>query len=108
MAIVIPFRKRDRHLKLFLEYMLPLFQRQQMEFKVYIVNQVELITRWESLIRVQSLSLTVRVVEVSTLHLFAAELSGRTSSFQKVFMKLSVYNTLSMCSNFLKTLLKAI
>lgn len=38
-AIIIPFRNRDRHLDYFLQYMHPILQRQQAEYKIYVVNQ---------------------------------------------------------------------
>lgn len=39
-AIIIPFRKRDEHLKYWLHYLHPILQRQQLDYGVYIVNQV--------------------------------------------------------------------
>lgn len=38
-AVIIPFRKRDDHLKYFLYYMHPIFQRQQLEYGIYVINQ---------------------------------------------------------------------
>ena len=38
-AIVIPFRDRDEHLRYFLQYMHPTLQRQQLEYRVYVINQ---------------------------------------------------------------------
>lgn len=38
-AIVIPFRKRDQHLLYFLQYMHPVLQRQQIEYKIFVINQ---------------------------------------------------------------------
>ncbi|XP_028316150.1 beta-1,4-galactosyltransferase 1 isoform X2 [Gouania willdenowi] len=38
-AILIPFRHRDEHLKLWLHYMHPILQRQQLDYRVYIINQ---------------------------------------------------------------------
>lgn len=39
-AIVIPYRNRDEHLRYFLEYMHAILQRQQLEYQIFIVNQV--------------------------------------------------------------------
>jgi len=39
-AIIIPFRNRDTHLLYFLQYMHPILQKQQLEYKIYVVNQV--------------------------------------------------------------------
>lgn len=39
-AIIIPFRKRDEHLKFWLYYLHPILQRQQLDYGVYVVNQV--------------------------------------------------------------------
>lgn len=38
-AIIIPFRKRDEHLKFWLYYLHPILQRQQLDYGVYIINQ---------------------------------------------------------------------
>ncbi|KAM4554981.1 beta-1,4-galactosyltransferase 1 isoform 1-T2 [Odontesthes bonariensis] len=38
-AIIIPFRKRDEHLKYWLYYLLPILKRQQLDYGVYIINQ---------------------------------------------------------------------
>ena len=38
-AIIIPFRDRDEHLRYFLQYMHPTLQRQQLEYRVYVINQ---------------------------------------------------------------------
>ncbi|KAM4710108.1 beta-1,4-galactosyltransferase 1 [Discoglossus pictus] len=38
-AIVIPFRKREEHLKYWLYYLHPILQRQQLDYGVYVVNQ---------------------------------------------------------------------
>ena len=39
-AIVIPFRDRDRHLTLLLNHVLPILRRQLLEFQVYVIEQV--------------------------------------------------------------------
>ena len=38
-AIIIPYRDRQRHLKLFLYHMHPVLQRQQLDYRVFIVEQ---------------------------------------------------------------------
>ncbi|XP_077388733.1 beta-1,4-galactosyltransferase 1 [Festucalex cinctus] len=38
-AVVIPFRKRDEHLKFWLYYLHPILQRQQLDYAVYVINQ---------------------------------------------------------------------
>lgn len=40
-AIIIPFRKRDEHLKYWLHYLHPVLQRQQLDYGVYVINQVK-------------------------------------------------------------------
>lgn len=40
-AIIIPFRKRDEHLKYWLYYLHPILQRQQLDYGVFIINQVK-------------------------------------------------------------------
>ncbi|PAA87380.1 hypothetical protein BOX15_Mlig007888g2, partial [Macrostomum lignano] len=38
-AIVVPFRNRDAHLRLFLANLVPMLQRQQLHFKVFAIEQ---------------------------------------------------------------------
>ncbi|KAK2184577.1 hypothetical protein NP493_260g04025 [Ridgeia piscesae] len=38
-AIVVPYRQREHHLKLFLTHMHPFLQRQQLDYGIYIVDQ---------------------------------------------------------------------
>uniref|UniRef100_A0A8C8RFX0 Beta-1,4-galactosyltransferase n=1 Tax=Pelusios castaneus TaxID=367368 RepID=A0A8C8RFX0_9SAUR len=38
-AIIIPFRNRDEHLKYWLYYLHPILQRQQLDYGVYVINQ---------------------------------------------------------------------
>ncbi|KAI3351395.1 hypothetical protein L3Q82_020205 [Scortum barcoo] len=38
-AIIIPFRKRDEHLRYWLYYLHPILQRQQLDYGVYVINQ---------------------------------------------------------------------
>lgn len=40
-AIIIPFRKRDEHLKYWLHYLHPILQRQQLDYGIYVINQVQ-------------------------------------------------------------------
>lgn len=39
-AVIIPFRDRDEHLKYWLYYLHPILQRQQLDYGVYVINQV--------------------------------------------------------------------
>ncbi|XP_060092970.1 beta-1,4-galactosyltransferase 1 [Heteronotia binoei] len=38
-AIIIPFRNRDEHLKYWLNYLHPILQRQQLDYGIYVINQ---------------------------------------------------------------------
>lgn len=38
-AMIIPFRNRDEHLKYWLYYLHPILQRQQLDYGVYVINQ---------------------------------------------------------------------
>ena len=38
-AIVIPYRNREEHLKVFLHNMIPVLQRQQLDYGIYVVDQ---------------------------------------------------------------------
>ncbi|XP_063776131.1 beta-1,4-galactosyltransferase 1 isoform X2 [Pseudophryne corroboree] len=38
-ALIIPFRKRDEHLKYWLHYLHPILQRQQLDYGIYVINQ---------------------------------------------------------------------
>ncbi|XP_039976131.1 beta-1,4-galactosyltransferase 1 [Xiphias gladius] len=38
-AIIIPFRKREEHLRYWLYYLHPILQRQQLDYGVYVINQ---------------------------------------------------------------------
>ncbi|XP_067245945.1 beta-1,4-galactosyltransferase 1 isoform X1 [Chanodichthys erythropterus] len=40
-AMIIPFRNRDEHLKYWLYYLHPILQRQQLDYGVYVINQAE-------------------------------------------------------------------
>ncbi|KAK7137703.1 hypothetical protein R3I94_013376 [Phoxinus phoxinus] len=40
-AMIIPFRNRDEHLKYWLYYLHPILQRQELDYGVYIINQAE-------------------------------------------------------------------
>lgn len=39
-AIIIPFRDREQHLKVFLDNMLPILKRQLLEFQVFVIEQL--------------------------------------------------------------------
>lgn len=43
-AIVIPYRDRDAHLRVFLHHMIPIFQRQQLNFRIFVIEQVDLLS----------------------------------------------------------------
>ncbi|XP_077466563.1 beta-1,4-galactosyltransferase 1 [Stigmatopora argus] len=38
-ALIIPFRKREPHLKFWLYYLHPILQRQQLDYGIYVINQ---------------------------------------------------------------------
>ncbi|XP_033029160.1 beta-1,4-galactosyltransferase 1 [Lacerta agilis] len=38
-ALIIPFRNRDEHLKYWLYYLHPILQRQQLDYGIYVINQ---------------------------------------------------------------------
>lgn len=40
-AIIIPFRNREEHLKYWLHYLHPILQRQQLDYGIYIIEQVK-------------------------------------------------------------------
>ena len=40
-AIVIPFRDRQTHLNILLKYLHPLLQRQKIEYRIFVVEQVK-------------------------------------------------------------------
>ena len=48
-AIIIPYRNRESQLKIFLNYIHPILQRQQLEYQIYIVNQVRMDCLWPRL-----------------------------------------------------------
>ncbi|CAL8368000.1 unnamed protein product [Boreogadus saida] len=39
-AIIIPFRHRDNHLKYWLHYLHPILRRQKIHYGIYIINQL--------------------------------------------------------------------
>ena len=39
-AVVIPYRDRERHLAILLSHIHPILQRQQLDYRVYVVEQV--------------------------------------------------------------------
>jgi len=39
-AIIIPFRDRRRHLHILLHYLIPVMKRQQIEFRIFVIEQV--------------------------------------------------------------------
>lgn len=40
-AIIIPFRNRGEHLKYWLYYLHPILQRQQLDYGIYVIQQVQ-------------------------------------------------------------------
>jgi len=40
LAVVIPFRDRDSHLKVMLRHLIPILQRQLVHFRIFVVEQV--------------------------------------------------------------------
>lgn len=43
-AVVVPYRERDLHLRAFLSHIHPFLQKQQLNYTIYIVEQVTFIT----------------------------------------------------------------
>ena len=43
LAIIIPYRDRDEHLRIFLNHMHPILQRQQLSYRIFVVEQVRII-----------------------------------------------------------------
>ena len=41
-ALVIPYRDRDAHLRIFLQHMHPFLQHQMLDYTVYLVEQVSI------------------------------------------------------------------
>ena len=39
-AIIVPFRDREAHLKVFLAHMHPILQRQLIEYQIFVIEQV--------------------------------------------------------------------
>ena len=39
-AIVIPYRKREEQLKIYLKHMHPILQRQQLHYRIFVIEQV--------------------------------------------------------------------
>ena len=39
-AIVVPYRDRESHLKLFLQHMHPFLQKQKLTYRIYVIEQV--------------------------------------------------------------------
>ena len=55
-ALVIPFRDRDAHLRIFLQHMHPFLQRQFINYTIYVVEQVRVGVKYSHLaaVRVKS------------------------------------------------------
>ena len=41
-AVIIPFMKRERHLPALLNTLHPMLQRQQLDYKIFVINQVKI------------------------------------------------------------------
>lgn len=39
LAVIVPFRNREDHLKIFLHHMHPIFQRQLLDYRIFVVEQ---------------------------------------------------------------------
>ena len=39
-AVIVPYRDRDAHLRVFLNHMHPILQRQQLDYGIFIIEQV--------------------------------------------------------------------
>ena len=46
-ALIVPFRDREQHLRIFLNVLHPLLQRQQIEYTIFLVEQVSIEVREE-------------------------------------------------------------
>jgi len=42
MAVIIPFRDRDSHLKALLRHLIPILRRQLIHFRIFVVEQVNI------------------------------------------------------------------
>ena len=40
LAIIVPYRGREEHLQLFIHYIHPFLQKQQVDYRIFIVEQV--------------------------------------------------------------------
>ncbi|KAK7944704.1 hypothetical protein WMY93_000432 [Mugilogobius chulae] len=59
-AIIIPFRHRENHLKYWLHYLHPILRRQRIDYGIYIINQLEIVLEYHSV----SLMFSVREIDV--------------------------------------------
>ena len=55
-AVIIPYRDRQRHLRAFLAHTMPIFQRQLIEYRIFVIEQVESIdiTVWPVFFQAES------------------------------------------------------
>lgn len=42
LAIIVPYRNRDEHLRLFIKHMHEFLRRQQLMYTIFVINQVSL------------------------------------------------------------------
>lgn len=45
-AVIIPFRHREHHLRYWLHYLHPILRRQRLRYGIYVINQVCCIYLW--------------------------------------------------------------
>ena len=46
-AIIMPFRDRERHLRIFFNNIIPFLQRQNIAFQVFVIDQVLVASKYE-------------------------------------------------------------
>ena len=74
LAVIIPCRDRDTHLRIMLRHLIPILQRQLTHFRIFVVEQV----------RCQVVSYTHRAHCQTYLGRTAKEFGGATNKFSRV------------------------
>jgi hypothetical protein len=46
-AVLIPFRNRHEHLPIFFLHLIPMLQKQRLEFAFYVIEQVRTVSKWQ-------------------------------------------------------------
>lgn len=61
-AVLIPFRNRHEHLPIFFLHLIPMLQKQRLEFAFYVIEQVRIFfsKRFKSLLELKKLESTER------------------------------------------------